>query len=358
MNMTMVASRDNELYHHGIKGQRWGIRRFQTKSGSLTNLGRKRYSSDSGTFNKEGRKIYNSQKSELEKKKKILQNKAKTRQEIKDLKALKKEVSSMEKNEKKAAKAEKKAAKQEKHEERDAATIEKTREKLLKSNDAEYIYKHKDLLTTAELNDRINRIDTEARLKSKIPKKKSALSSIDNAMKKVSSTVDNVSNAYKSVDKAYKDVSDSSAGKALKKALGKDTKKKFDYEKELSKIDTMTNEQVQQLKQRAVNESTIRTMYDKIKDSKGDTTVSNSTNTFVYEAGKKAVENYNKNWYENDKKAFESSNKSSGNYAKVGKDLTDAVLKTSDTLSSHSETIGIAEKYIAGYLEDYSRYLR
>ena len=30
------------LVHHGIKGQRWGIRRFQDKSGALTVLGRRR----------------------------------------------------------------------------------------------------------------------------------------------------------------------------------------------------------------------------------------------------------------------------------------------------------------------------
>lgn len=32
-----------ELYHHGIKGQKWGIRRFQKKDGSLTSAGKKRY---------------------------------------------------------------------------------------------------------------------------------------------------------------------------------------------------------------------------------------------------------------------------------------------------------------------------
>lgn len=37
----------NELSHHGIKGQRWGIRRFQTLSGSLTPLGKKRRASNS-----------------------------------------------------------------------------------------------------------------------------------------------------------------------------------------------------------------------------------------------------------------------------------------------------------------------
>lgn len=32
-----------ELYHHGIKGQRWGIRRFQNRDGTLTEAGRKRF---------------------------------------------------------------------------------------------------------------------------------------------------------------------------------------------------------------------------------------------------------------------------------------------------------------------------
>lgn len=33
------------LTHHGIKGQKWGVRRFQNKDGSLTRAGKKRYSS-------------------------------------------------------------------------------------------------------------------------------------------------------------------------------------------------------------------------------------------------------------------------------------------------------------------------
>ena len=34
---------NNELYHHGIKGQKWGIRRYQNPDGSLTAEGIKRY---------------------------------------------------------------------------------------------------------------------------------------------------------------------------------------------------------------------------------------------------------------------------------------------------------------------------
>ena len=32
-----------ELYHHGIKGQRWGLRRFQNPDGTLTEAGKERY---------------------------------------------------------------------------------------------------------------------------------------------------------------------------------------------------------------------------------------------------------------------------------------------------------------------------
>jgi len=34
------------LAHHGIKGQRWGIRRYQNPDGSLTDKGRRKYGSD------------------------------------------------------------------------------------------------------------------------------------------------------------------------------------------------------------------------------------------------------------------------------------------------------------------------
>ena len=55
----------NELYHFGIKGQRWGVRRFQNADGTLTSDGRKRYRAykkDWNSYNKLNRHVAASQK--------------------------------------------------------------------------------------------------------------------------------------------------------------------------------------------------------------------------------------------------------------------------------------------------------
>ena len=41
---------NNELYHHGIKGQRWGIRRWQNEDGTFNEAGKKRYFNSSGSL--------------------------------------------------------------------------------------------------------------------------------------------------------------------------------------------------------------------------------------------------------------------------------------------------------------------
>lgn len=115
---------DTELEHHGIKGMHWGERRTPEQLGH---------------------------KPKGKKKAGIIQNFKK--------KAAKRKAQAAK------AKAKKKVQNEQKKEELTEKQKEELREKLLKSTDAKFISKHMDLLGTKEIKDRIDRIDTETKLK-------------------------------------------------------------------------------------------------------------------------------------------------------------------------------------------------
>ena len=48
MHNSIALSHSAELYHHGILGQKWGVRRYQDKDGDYTEAGKRRRNSDDG----------------------------------------------------------------------------------------------------------------------------------------------------------------------------------------------------------------------------------------------------------------------------------------------------------------------
>ena len=71
-----MSTMDEELYHHGVLGMKWGVRRYQNKDGTLTEAGKKHLSKDSDRFNRL-EKNYNKKSANLAKRQQKFQKVAK-----------------------------------------------------------------------------------------------------------------------------------------------------------------------------------------------------------------------------------------------------------------------------------------
>lgn len=294
----------DELQHWGIKGQRWGVRRYQNADGTLTDAGKKRYNAEIEKLKAEEKKIKAAEK--------VAANKQKTQAKINKLDAKKQELE----DRKKALKG-KKTGDSDKSD-NEAETPEKRREKALKSSDPAEILKNKDLLTNAELQERVNRLNLENQLQSKIvqEQKKSGLEYMDSA----ANAINKATNLYKSVDNAYNAVANSAIGKMVAKQLGIETpKKEFNLAEALKNRNKMSTQELMDLNKRMTTDDLIDQKLKKRKEAE-DAAKAESDRESAAKKAQKEVDDYNAKWQKG-----ESDDKVQGTtYSKSGDDLTNA----------------------------------
>ena len=189
----------DELCHHGILGQRWGIRRYQKKDGSLTPAGLKRYGSEANF-----KKI---QRAEATAKKEAEKAKCRARTEAEIAKINKK------------YKINKPDAKKEETKEKEKASKPKAKSSKPKA-------KTINEMTDDEIRARINRIQLENQLKSLTPVQQTK------GQKFVKMLSDTAAPAIKN---AAKDALEKYLKKKLNEALGVDGKTADDVSKELER---------------------------------------------------------------------------------------------------------------------------
>ena len=352
---------NNTLYHHGTKGMRWGIRRYQNKDGSLTPAGQKRYNKEVEKLKKETEKVKAAEK--------LAANNKKVQSKFDKLDA-----------KKAALEARKKALKDGKDPEEEKKKAEESAEekkaRLLKSTDPKELYENKDMLSTMELNERLNRIDTEARLQGKIvvEHEKTGMDYVDNLKTKI----DKGTALFRSVDNAYSSVANSAIGKTLAKKLGLEPpKKKIDIDEFWKNRHTKTAQEMMEMNKWLTAEESIGKKRDAINDkakSEADAKKAEKESREAEKKAEKEAKKAEKEASEKDKTADKQANNTKKSHTddtdgKVYgegtshsdiKDRMDNGKKWWDTtgvyetvdFTSESSTRDRGEAFVFGYLED------
>ena len=189
---------DDELYHHGVKGQRWGVRKKRYTSGVKRFIRSKNNSSSSASAAIQS--LRNKRDA-----KKIARFKAKEARAKEQLKI------TTAKNKAKAAKANLKAAKKNKattvnSEELQKMTVDEQKQAILKQRSGKALYKNADLFTTDELAAAARRLQLEKTLREIDPKQKSKAEQYLDKAKKLNDTMTTVTNTIESGAKLYQTI--------------------------------------------------------------------------------------------------------------------------------------------------------
>lgn len=186
------------LEHHGVKGQRWGVRKRRKTSGGKRFSGSKTNSDSSASAAIQSlRNKRNAQK--------IARFKAKEAKAKEQLKV------TTAKNKAKAAEANLKAAKKNKattvnSEELQKMTVDEQKQAILKQRSGKALYKNADLFTTDELAAAARRLQLEKTLREIDPKQKSKGEQYLDKAKKLNDTMNMVTNTIESGAKLYQTI--------------------------------------------------------------------------------------------------------------------------------------------------------
>lgn len=332
----VVVRKNDELQHHGIRGMKWGRRLYQNKDGSLTPLGQKRYNKEVENLKKETAKVKEAEK--------IAANRKKTQTKLDKLEAKKQALEER----KKALKDDSKGKKEE--DPNAGETPEQRRERVLKSTNPKEIYENRDVLTYQELNDRVNRIDLEARLQNKIPveHQKTGIDYMNDAKSKI----DTATNLFRSVDNAYSAVANSAIGKTLAKQLGLEVPKKgFDPDEFIKKVrnNEATMEELEKGTKALRNHKSAMDEGNRIDNKKkadGDFAKKQAQAEKEAKAAEarqkeaqKQVDDYNKKWRKG--KSDDKVGNTDSTYNKSGDDISDN--KTATGKGSKTTRLGIEQ---------------
>lgn len=252
---------ENELYHHGIKGMHWGIRRTPEQLGYRITKKKKKLD-----------KTYEQAKA------------AASKRDMKKLEKLSKKAVKQSKGIEKTQKKYNEAKElEDKIKEQQAKELAEKKDRIFKSGNAAEIYANRELFSTNELNDAINRANTMTKLKD--------LNKQDMVIKmdKARNFIDGVANVGKSLKGAadsYNDLAKVINGLAGEKKLPTFDTKGDAFEKLLRTGDAkliskalpnMTDEQVGRASKRLSNESVIKNYADKATKSVVETKSSESS---------------------------------------------------------------------------------
>lgn len=181
----------DELYHHGIKGMKWGIRRFQNKDGSLTKAGKKRYDAEMEKIKAETKKVKNQQR---------------TAAKLKKLEDAKKNLDDL-----------KKGTEQKKDDPKE--DIETKKARILESRSAKQLYDNANLFTTNELNAAKLRLQLEADIKrmepAKVDKGKEFTNRFVERADQMTSVINSGTKTYNSMAKVFNALYGNGHGKSL-----------------------------------------------------------------------------------------------------------------------------------------------